>query len=639
MRVLLICPKTPEAFWSFRWATRTILPRKRAPNPPLGLATVAALCPPHWKVTIVDENVEALPLAPEADIIGVTGMGVQFARQRELLRYYRRNGYYVVAGGSYASLCPEQYTDLTDTMVCGEAEYIWPRFCADFEAGRPQPLYRESGTVALGDSPAPRFDLLRQELYTTAAMQFSRGCPYMCEFCDIIVMFGRRPRHKSVEQVGGELDSLRERGVHRVFFVDDNLIGNRKVAKELLRFLCSYQRLHGYQFRFGSQVSLNLAQDPELMRLLREANFNWVFIGIESPDEDSLRETRKVQNMAESPLESVHRIHSYGLDIMGGFIVGFDHDSTETFERQYRFIMRSGIQSAMVSLLVALPRTPLYERLRTAGRLREGAGEGDNYKLETNVTPVGMSYGQLVTGYKRLVERLLTNGAIAQRVINKHRFLRRPPPPGEYSPGESLRILARLFWHGLIPGGVGRLYHFARSLPWRAPRSMPDAVADWIMGLSMRDFVDRRFGGAGAEASVSWQSRVARLRSALSPYTGEAKLVVSERAESAGGPLLTLSLNSVHSKQLLARAARHLHALLRHTPSRLLIRIEDIRLADLPRLRRLLRRLARSGDRISIEIGARVQGLLAGDAWAFRQVLPATAYNGALDRDRCAPRE
>ncbi len=633
MRILLISPKMPEAFWSFRWATRTILPRKRWPNPPLGLATLAALCPPDWQVTIVDENIETLPLAPEADIIGICGMEVQFPRQRELLSYYRRNRYYVIAGGSYASLCPEQFTDLADTVVCGEAEYIWPRFCVDFAAGRPQPFYRETGTVALSDSPAPRFDLLKHDLYTTASMQFSRGCPYMCEFCDIIVMFGRRPRHKSTEQVGRELDRLREQGVRRVFFVDDNLIGNRKVAKALLRFLCDYQRLHDYQFRFGSQMTLNLAQDPELMRLLREAGFTWAFIGIESPDEESLRETHKIQNMAESPLEAVHRIHSFGLDIMGGFIVGFDHDSVDTFERQYQFIMRSGIQSAMISLLVALPRTPLYERLQAAGRLREDDGVGDNYKLGTNVMPVGMTYGQLVAGYKRLIERLLTNGAIAQRIINKQRFLRRPPPSGEYSLGDSLRILVRLFRHGLLPGGMSRLYHFARSLPWRAPGRIPDTIADWVMGLSMREFVDRRFGAAAVEPPVSWQSRVARLRNALSRHTGQARLVVNERSGSGDGPLLTLSLDAAHSHQLLARAARHLRALLRDTSLRLLIRIEDIRPADLPRLRRLLRQLARSGDRVSLEIGGRLQRLLAGDVWAFRQVLPAPAYDAAPSRE------
>ncbi|HMA31975.1 MAG TPA: radical SAM protein, partial [Casimicrobiaceae bacterium] len=282
MRLLLINPKYPESFWSFKWAVDGILPSKRAINPPLGLATLAALCPPSWSVEIVDENIESIPLAPDADIVGVCGMGVQFARQAELLGYYRARGYHVVAGGSFASLCPERYASLADTVVAGEAEYVWPRFCADFEHGSADPMYRETGVVALADSPTPRFDLLKLDRYSTATMQFSRGCPYLCEFCDIIVMFGRKPRTKAVPQIERELDALRALGASNVFFVDDNLIGNRAVAKELLRSLIDYQARHHYRFRFGTEASINLAHDAELMQLMRDANFGWVFIGIES---------------------------------------------------------------------------------------------------------------------------------------------------------------------------------------------------------------------------------------------------------------------------------------------------------------------------------------------------------------------
>jgi radical SAM superfamily enzyme YgiQ (UPF0313 family) len=218
LRLLLISPKFPESFWSFKWAVDRILPGKRAINPPLGLATLAALCPPHWQVTIVDENIEAVPLYPEVDLIGVCGMGVQFERQRQLLAYYRSQGYFVVTGGSYASLCPERYQTIADAVVAGEAEYVWPRFCRDFETGRPLSFYQETGTVDLGDSPTPRFDLLQLDKYTTATLQFSRGCPYRCEFCDIIVMFGRKPRCKPLVQVQRELDALRAAGARNVFF-------------------------------------------------------------------------------------------------------------------------------------------------------------------------------------------------------------------------------------------------------------------------------------------------------------------------------------------------------------------------------------------------------------------------------------
>ena len=340
------------------------MPNKRTTNPPLGLATLAALCPPHWEVEIVDENIEPIPLEPQADIVGVCGMGVQFPRQQELLAYYRSRGHYVVAGGSYASLCPEQYTTHADTVVAGESEYIWKEFCRDFEHGSPKPLYHETGTVALTDSPTPRFDLLKLDRYSYVSLQFSRGCPFRCEFCDIIVMFGRKPRVKSLEQVGRELDELRRLKVHNAFFVDDNLIGNLPVAKKLLAFLKEYQDKHNYKFNFGTEASLNMAQHKDLLQLFRDAHFGWVFIGIESTDPASLRETLKTQNLHEDILTSVRRIYSYGIDVMAGFIIGFDHDTTETFEQQYRFITEAGIMVPMIGLLTALPKTPLYDRLR-----------------------------------------------------------------------------------------------------------------------------------------------------------------------------------------------------------------------------------------------------------------------------------
>lgn len=496
VRLLLINPRSPESFWTFRWAVSEILPGKRAVNPPLGLATLAALCPPHWQVRIVDENVESLPLEPEADLIGVGGMGVQFPRQREILEHYRSRGHFVVAGGSYASLCPERYTDLADTVICGEAEELWPRFCADFARGCARSLYRETGIVDLRTSPVPRFDLLKLSLYTTATLQFSRGCPYMCEFCDIIVMFGRKPRHKSLEQIGRELDALRAHGVRKVFFVDDNLIGHLKAAKDLLRFLAEYQERHGYSFSFGTEASLNLAQDQELMHLFRAAHFRWAFIGIESPDEASLRETRKLQNTREHPLAAVRRIHANGIEVLAGFIVGFDNDTLDTFERQYDFIVRSGIQTAMVGLLNALPRTPLYERLHAAGRLREQHGGSDNTKADTNVVPLRMSREELVSGYRRLYERLLEDGAIARRIINKNRFLARAPGGMEYGTGVSLGILLRLLRRGILSRGAARHWHFLRSLPWLRPWQIPSTISDWIVALSMQDYARRHLWDA-----------------------------------------------------------------------------------------------------------------------------------------------
>lgn len=621
MRLLLINPRFPESFWSFRWALEEILPGKRAINPPLGLATLAALCPPDWEIEIVDENIESIPLAPQADLIGVCGMGVQFKRQRELLAYYRRKGYFAVAGGSYASLCPERYESVADTVICGEAEYIWKDFCRDFGAGSPRALYRETGVVSLADSPTPRFDLLQLDKYTTVTLQFSRGCPFRCEFCDIIVMFGRKPRWKSVAQVGRELDALRHRGVRSVFFVDDNLIGNKKAAKELLRFLCDYQAEHDYRFAFGSEASLNLAGDAELLRLFRAANFAWLFVGIESADPESLKEARKVQNLHEDILTSVRRIYAHGIDVLGGFIVGFDNDTLATFDLQYRFIIDSGIQAAMVGLLTALPRTPLYQRLEREGRLIADADNTDNTRLSTNFLPKRMEYGAMIAAYQTLYERLLSNQGIADRVRSKMRYLRDPVYHGEYTLPERFGIVFRLLAKGVLSGGLPRLGAFLRSVPWLSTAKMPLSVVDWIAGLSMRHYVQRHFG-VGTEAQRATLFLGAeRLRAALRAYVDRGAAVVSLESVAASLPRLTLTLAGGLDRAFFVRAARHVAAIMKRTPLRLTLHIDALGGGEAFHLQRLLKRLAPFGDRISIVLHERVLNRVRVDSSIFHLVL------------------
>ena len=606
MRLLLINPRAPESFWSFRWAVDEILPRKRAVNPPLGLATLAALCPASWDVAIVDENVEAVPRDPQADIIGICGMGVQFARQRELLEDYRRRGYYVVAGGSYASLCPEQYAEIADSVVAGEAEYIWPRFCADFESGAPKALYKECGEVSLHDSPAPRYDLLKLDRYAMVSLQFSRGCPFQCEFCDIIIMFGRKPRTKTPAQICRELDVLRARGVHNVFFVDDNFIGNKPLARELLRALDAYQHEHDYKFRFGTEASLNLAQDEELMQLLRKANFQWVFIGIESPDPESLKETKKYQNTREDMLDSLRKIYAHAIDVFAGFIVGFDHDTVDTFERQRAFITQSGIQVAMVGMLTALPRTPLYARLAAEGRL-VGEDTTDNTRLSTNVMPKQMTMDEMRAGYQQLYARLLSDRGISERIRSKLRHLQQPSGETGYGLREQLSMALRLFVRGLRPGGFGRWWHFARTTLLATPRQLPLVMSDWIAGLSMREYA-HKYILAAREVEVRIVERyAARLRRTL----GDALDVDFQL------PNVSLTLHNAFDSSALARASGHLGKLLRKTRSSITLRIEA---CDARALEQLLARLSRYGDRVSLSIAETMREMVDVDWSRFELV-------------------
>jgi len=623
MKLLLINPRFPESFWSLRWAIDEALPSKRSVNPPLGLATLAALCPAHWDVSIVDENVESVPLAPEADLIGVCGMGVQFERQRELIEHFRQAGYPVVAGGSFASLCPERYEGLASAVVAGESEYIWPRFCEDFERGAPQTLYRETGVVRLEDSPTPRFDLLKLDRYAMVTMQFSRGCPFLCEFCDIIVMFGRKPRHKTLEQVERELDALRALGVRSLFFVDDNLIGNKAQARELGRMLVEYQRRHGFPFRFGTEASINLAQEPELLELFRAAKFGWVFIGIESPDPETLKQTRKSQNTREDMLVSLRRIYEYGIDVLAGFIVGFDNDTVHTFEHQHRFIVEAGIQVAMVGLLTALPKTPLYVRLQAEGRLRD-LDSADNTKAATNVTPSRMSYHELVDGYQRMVRRLSTDSVIAQRVVNKLRWMGRPVYDGDYTPAQSLGIVWRLLTRGVARGGPSRMWHFARSVPWSAPRKMPLLISEWIVGIAMQDYVSRHFRAVPVSP---WHYRKVTRRFERIQELAARSLSGVRVALSHASPLphVSISLPDGPCCAFLRSAGRHLEHLLRATQSSLTLRIDALLESEREEVQRLLARLARYGDRVFVVLGENARDLLHVDSSVFRLRLERSA--------------
>jgi len=622
MKLLLINPRFPESFWSFKWVVDNIMPNEiRAINPPLGLATLAALSPQDWEIEIIDENIETIPLKPEADIIGICGMGVQYKRQTELLNFYKNQGHFVVAGGSYASLCPEYYETLADVVVSGEAEYIWREFCSDFEAGKHRALYKETSEVSLEDSPTPRFDLLTIDKYQAVSLQFSRGCPYRCEFCDIIVMFGRKPRIKSFEQVGRELDELRKLNVTNVFFVDDNLIGNKPQAKKLMSYLRDYQIEHNYEFLFGTEASLNLAQDDELLQLFTEANFGWVFIGIESPDEESLKETLKFQNTRSDILSSIQHVYSYGIEVLAGFIIGFDNDTIKTFDLQYKFIQNSGIQTAMVGLLTAVPKTPLYERLEKEGRLIKDASCTDNTKLGTNLIPKGMSYEEMVEGYRDLYDRLLDDKTIADRIKNKMSYLKNPIFKSTYTLKEQVGVFGKFMKHGILKGGPRRIYHFLRTVPYTNPNQIPVVIQDWTVGIAMKDYVDRHFIKEFDENNVLAKSYSESIEKSFEPYMDKGSLEVSLSRVKNTAANLSISIKGIMDKDFFEHVAPHLEKVLENTPSSITLNIDHFQEAQRQHINRLFNRLSRYGDRIYIAVHEKWRDKVNVDSSVFNLVL------------------
>jgi len=488
MKICVIAPRNPESFWTFD----RILPslNKRCVFPNLSLPTVAGLTPPEHEIVLCDENVEAIDFDTDADIVGVTGYVVHKKRMFEILDEFKRRGKFVVVGGPFATLCPEELQGRADVIFVGEAEYTWQRFLRDYETGRWEAEYRQDEKPSMHDSPAPRFDLLKVDRYRTMTIQFARGCPFNCEFCDIIVMYGRRPRTKSVPQVLAEVAAVHRLGIPNIFVVDDNFIGNKKEAKELLKALAEWQAAHRYPIEFMTEVSLNVAQDDELLSLMKEAHFTTIFVGIESPRTASLEETGKTQNTRGDILTSVHRIQAAGIEVMAGMIVGFDSDDPSIFEEQFRFIQDARIPISMTGMLNAVPKTPLYERLRKAGRLI-AESVGDQFVF-TNIIPSGMSRVELYEGYRQLLRRLYgyrnyrrrAMGLILNRGVHLHSKL--------VASRDDLAVFSRVLWSCILKTSPRRAWLSLSMIietALRRPRAVREAVTLALMHKHLYEYV------------------------------------------------------------------------------------------------------------------------------------------------------
>lgn len=415
LRIALINPRFEPSFFGYDFFLPLLPGDVRAEGTGGALPLLAALCPPPHAVELFDENVLPIDFVrlQSFDIVGVTGMIVQRGRIREILQALSRHPGLVIAGGPYASVDQAFFSGLCDALFVGEADVTWPAFVNSMARGEPhRTVYEQDERTDMTTLPVPRFDLTAAAHYHSATIQFSRGCPFLCDFCDIITIYGRKPRTKTPEQVIKELELVRQVGFRVVFLVDDNFIGNKKAARELLVVMAQWQAENGYPLVLATEATINLADEPELLELMFAANFTTVFIGIESPSEASLNEARKVQNLRGegSLLDKVARIRDAGLGVSGGFMVGFDQDDAGIFDRQFAFIQEARIARAAVGILTAIPSTPLYERFREEGRLRLESPD-------CNFEPRQMSSEELVNSYIRLVRNLYEPAAYFDRLF------------------------------------------------------------------------------------------------------------------------------------------------------------------------------------------------------------------------------
>lgn len=417
MKVAYVHPQFPDTLWSFR-GIRPITGVKTA-FAPLGLATAIALTPDDWEIEIYDEEIEAINYDTDADLIALTAFNVQARRAYKIAAEFMKRGKHVALGGPYASLCPDNVRPYVDTVVSGEAEYIWPEFLNDFKNGRHKNFYLQEEKVDMSDSPLPAFEKLDASAYQAYYVQTTRGCPFDCEFCDIIITDGRIPRVKSVEQVMAEVDKLRKLNVKYVTFSDANYIANTKFAKELTHALINFSKQYDYPISFACEATLNLAAKDEILSLMQAANFETIFVGIESPRKSSLLETNKRQNTHGSILADVHKIQSYNMAVIAGMIVGFDHDDKDIFQEQFDFLMEAGIPFTTCGVLVAIEKTPLYYRMQREGRLLEYNYEDQKAHgaADINFIPKLMTIEEISQGYNWLIRALYGYENYSKRLI------------------------------------------------------------------------------------------------------------------------------------------------------------------------------------------------------------------------------
>ena len=492
MKALLIYPQFPDTFWSFRYALKFI--HRKASSPPLGLLTIAAMLPEAWEKRLVDMNVKGLDDddLKWADLVFLSAMSVQKESVKEVVAGCKAAGVRIVAGGPLFTTEPEAFRHI-DHLVLNEAEITLPRFLEDFQNGVAGHFYTTDQWADMRKTPIPLWGLINRKHYASINIQYSRGCPFNCEFCDITLLCGRTPRTKDKDQIIRELESVYESGFRgQVFIVDDNFIGNKKKLKEeVLPAIIEWMERKKHPFTFNTQASIELSDHKDLMEMMVRAGFDGVFIGIETPNEQSLAECSKFQNKNRDLLASVRNIQKSGLEVQGGFIVGFDNDPVTIFDTQIRFIQKSGIVTAMVGILIALPRTQLYERLNREQRLLK-ATSGNNTDFSTNFIP-RMDYDLLISGYKKVLRTLYSPKHYYERVRT---FLREYIPPKKKLFHFRCNYIVAFIRSTIVLGIIGKeRFHYWRLLLWTVltrPRLLPQAVTLSIYGFHFRKVFEKQ---------------------------------------------------------------------------------------------------------------------------------------------------
>jgi len=486
VKALLVYPKYPITFWSFKYALKYV--SKKAAFPPLGLLTVGAILPKDWDIRLVDMNVRNLRDSDLqwADYVFVSAMLVQKESVSVVLKECRRMGKKVVAGGPLFNGTEEEYLPLIDHLILNEAELTLPEFLKDLAQGTTKKVYRSSGFPPLSMTPIPRWDLIEIKDYASLMVQYSRGCPYNCEFCDITAMYGRTPRLKDTGQFLNELQTIYDRGWRgSLFVVDDNFIGNRVAVKKMLPRVIEWMKVHDYPFHFFTEASINIADDETLIHLMVEAGFKQVFIGLETPNEESLRECSKDQNCRRDLTATIRKLQSSGIEVMGGYIVGFDSDDEGIFGRQIKFIQESGVVTAMVGLLNALPNTKLWHRLKEENRL-ELTASGDNTDGSINFVSK-MDRAKLIEGYQRIIKTIYSPRHYYQRISQ---FLRYHNPYGKQkiAKDQIVALLKSVLYIGILGNGKTQWYYwrlFVKTLLFYR-RSFTEAITLMIYGQHFR---------------------------------------------------------------------------------------------------------------------------------------------------------